>query len=42
MLKSLLKDIFASPSLAQEQDKTIVDNSKNRDRWFEQLIVRMF
>ena len=42
MLKSLLKDIFARQPLVQEQSETIVDGSADRDRWFEQLIDRMF
>jgi len=42
MLKSLIKDIFTSAPSIQEQDTTIGDDSADRDRWFDQLIGRMF
>ena len=42
MLKRVLKDIFASRTVVHEQGKTIVDDSADCHRWFEQLIDRMF
>jgi FkbM family methyltransferase len=42
MLKSLLKDIFTSPPLPKEQNGSSLDGTPDRDRWLQQLIVRMF
>jgi FkbM family methyltransferase len=42
MLKSLLKDIFATPPPVHQQCDARVDSSADRDRWLGQLIGRMF